>query len=69
MEFPTKNFINNSNEMVLTSGIFIRIYYWIALFPLSFKIHGKNNALKNAVRHLNKAIIFYSVTFTKSLQN
>lgn len=70
MKFPTmKNFINNSNERVHTSGIFLRINYWMALFPISFMIHWKNNTLKIAVRHLNKAIIFYSVTFTKSLQN
>lgn len=64
-----KNFINNSNEIVLTRGTFVRIVYWSALFPLSCKIQGKDSALKIEVRHLNKARIFYSVTFTKSLQN
>lgn len=60
-----ENFTNSSNEIVVTSVIFVRVNYWSVLFPSSFKVHRKNNALKIVVRHLNKAITFYSVMFTK----
>lgn len=33
---PVNNFSKNSSNTVLTSGIFISIYYWSALFLLSF---------------------------------
>lgn len=45
---PVKNFSKNSNKIVLTSGISISIYYWSALFLLSF-MHILNNFCRSRV--------------------
>jgi len=45
---PVTNFSKNSNKTVLTSGIFISIYYWSTLLLLNF-IHILNNFCRSRV--------------------